>query len=156
MPKYPLEPLAELRQKKVEEATLALAEAVRRRDAAARALAGAEIRRQAAARAVSQVRTAELEALARGDLRARDLAHAHAWAARTAAEQASLENVVRRAGVAEAMARDEAHEAQRTLGSQFADVRVVDRHRERWNETLRRGAVAREEEALSEAWRRRR
>ncbi len=156
MPKYPLEPLAELRRKKVEEATTALAGAVRTRDAATRALRGAEVRREAAERAASLVRTAELEALARGDLVVRDLANGHAWAARTAIEREALAAVVRRAGAAEAAARDQEAEAARTLGSRSADARVVDGHRERWNEAHRRSVEAREEEALSEAWRRRR
>ncbi len=156
MPKYPLEPLAELRKRKVAEATASLAEAVRKREAAARALRGAEIRREAAARAASGVRTAELEALARGDLRARDLARAHAWAARTAAEQAALAGVVRRAGAAEATAREHEREAQGALASRSADARVVARHRDRWDDENRRGVEAREEEALSEAWRPRR
>ena len=156
MPKYPLEPLAELRKKKVEEATQALADAVRKREAAARALRGAEVRREAAARAATGVRTAELEALGRGDLRARDLARQHAWAARAAAEQEALAAVVRRAGAAEAKARDHEQEVQGTLASRSADARVVTGHRERWNEEQRRGVEAREEEALSEAWRRQR
>jgi hypothetical protein len=156
MPKYPLEPLAELRKKKVEEASLAVAEAARKREAAARALRGAEARREAAARAASAVRTAELEALSRGDLRARDLARAHAWAARAAAEQEALAGVVRRAGAVEAQAREHERTMQGTLTSRSADARVVDGHRERWNDGQRRGVEAREEEALSEAWRRHR
>jgi YscO-like protein len=156
MPKYPLEPLAELRKKKVEQATLAVAEAVRKREAAARALRGAELRRETAARVAKGVRTAELEALARGDLRARDLARAHAWAARAAAEQESLAGVVRRAGAAETQAREHVQEMQGTLASRSADARVVDGHRERWNDGQRRGVEAREEEALSETWRRHR
>jgi hypothetical protein len=156
MPRYPLEPLAELRKKKVDEATASLAEAVRKREAAARALRGAEIRREAAARAASALRTAELEALARGDLHARDLARAHAWAGRTAAEQESLAGVVRRAGAAEATARARESEAQGALASRSADARVVDRHRDRWEEGNRRVVEAREEEASSEAWRPRR
>jgi hypothetical protein len=156
MPKYPLEPLAAVRKKKVEEATASLAEAVRTREAAARALRGAEIRRDAAARVAAGVRKAELEALARGDLRAHDLARAHAWAARTAVEQEALSGVVRRAVVAEAKARDHEREVQAALASRSADAHVVARHRERWNEDHRRAVEAREEEALSEAWRPRR
>ncbi|HTB71774.1 MAG TPA: hypothetical protein VK762_00960 [Polyangiaceae bacterium] len=156
MPKYPLEPLAEVREKKVREATEALAGAVRAREAAARALRGAETRRETAARAASRVRTAELEALARGELHARDLAREHAWTARTAAEQAALAGAVRRAAAAEATARDRERVAQGTLASRSADARVVDAHRHRWNEERRRGVEAREEEALSEAWRPRR
>ena len=156
MPKYPLEPLAEVRRKKVDEATAALAGAVRKREAASRALRGAEVRREAAARAESRVRTVELEALGRGELRARDLARAHAWAARAAAEGEALAGVVRRAEAAEGAARDHEREAQGTLATRRAEALVVEGHRDRWNEHHRRGAVAREEEALSEAWRSRR
>jgi hypothetical protein len=156
MPKYPLEPLAEVRKKKVREATEALAGAVRAREAAARALRGAEIRRETAVRAASHVRTVELEALARGELRARDLAREHAWAARTAAEQAVLAGAGGRAGAAEAAARDRERVAQGALAARSADARVVEAHRDRWNEERRRGVEAREEEALSEAWCRRR
>jgi hypothetical protein len=156
MPKYPLEPLAELRQKKVDEATAALAEAVGRHDAASSALRGAEFRRDAAAHAAANVRTAELDALARGDLRVRDLAQEHVWAARAAREQESLEAVVRRAAETEATARDRQNDAQQALGMRSADARVVEGHRDRWNEANRRGVEAREEEAWSEAWRQRR
>jgi hypothetical protein len=155
MPKYPLEPLAELRRKKVEAATAALAEAVRKREAAARALRGAEVRREAAVRAAAAVRTAELEELGRGHLHVRDLARAHAWAARAAAEQEALAGVVRRAGAVEARARDHEQESQGALATRSADVRVVAGHRERWDAERRRALEAREEEALSEAWRRR-
>jgi hypothetical protein len=156
MPKYPLEPLAELRRRKVEEATAALAGAVRKREAAARALRGAEARRETAARAAYGVRTAELEALSSGELCARDLARAHAWAARAAVEQEALAGVVRRAAAAEAAARDHERESQGSVASRSADARLVDRHRERWIERQHGVVVAREEEALSEAWRRRR
>jgi hypothetical protein len=156
MPKYPLEPLAEMRRQKVEEATAALAGAVRKREAAARALRGAEVRRETAARVASRVRTAELEALTRGDLRALDLARAHAWAARTAAEGEALAGVVRRAEAAEAVARDHERDAQGGLATRRAEALLVEGHRDRWNEQHRRGVEAREEEASSEAWRPRR
>jgi hypothetical protein len=156
MPKYPLEPLAEMRQQKVEEATAALAGAVRKREAAARALRGAEVRRETAARAASRVRTAELEALTRGELRARDLARAHVWAARTAAEGEALAGVVRRAEAAEVAARDHERDAQGGLATRRAEALLALGHRDRWNEQHRRAVEAREEEASSEAWRPRR
>ena len=91
-----------------------------------------------------------------GQLHARDLARAHAWAARAAAEQEALAGVVRRAGAVEARARDQEQETQGALAARSADVRVVAGHRERWDAERRRALEAREEEALSEAWRRRR
>jgi hypothetical protein len=145
-----------VRRKKVEEATAALAGAVRKREAAARALRGAEVRTEMAARAASRVRTAELEALTRGELRARDLARAHAWANRTAAEGEALAGVVRRAEAAEAAARDHEREAQGELATRRAEALLVEGHRDRWKEQHRRGVIAREEEASSEAWRPRR
>jgi hypothetical protein len=156
MPKYPLEPLAEVRKKKVEEATAALAGAVRTRDAAGRALRGAEVRRDTAARAAARVRTAELEALTRGELRALDLARAHAWAGRAAAEAEALAGVVRRARAAEAAAHGHEGEVRGMLATRRAEALLVEGHRDRWNERQHRGALAREEEALSEACRRRR
>jgi hypothetical protein len=145
-----------LRKKKVEEATAALAGAVRKREAAARALRGAELRRETAARAASRVRTAELEALTRGELCALDLARTHAWAGRAAAEAETLAGVVRRAEAAEATASDHEREAQGMLATRRAEALLVEGHRDRWKERHHRGALAREEEALSEAWRRRR
>lgn len=156
MPRYPLEPLAEVRQKKVEEAAATLAGAVRKREAAARALRGAEVRREMAARAAARVRTAELEALTRGELRALDLARVHAWAGRAAADAEALAGVVRRAEAAETAAHEHEGEAQGILATRRAEALVVEGHRNRWNERHHRGALAREEEALSEAWRRRR
>jgi hypothetical protein len=156
MPRYPLEPLAQVRKKKVEEATAALAGAVCKREAAARVLRTAEVRMETALRAASRVRTAELEALTRGELRASDLARGHVWAARAAAEERELAEVVRRAEAAEAAARDREREAQGTLSTRRAEALLVDGHRERWNERHHRGALAREEEASSEAWRRQR
>jgi hypothetical protein len=153
MPKYPLEPLAELREKKADEAKRRLAEAVRKREAAARTLRAAEMRREAQARAVLAVRKAELEALARGELRAQDLARADAWAIRAAAERKVLGGAVDRAASAEAKARDDERAAQGAMATQRAEVRVVTLHRARWDDQRLRGLEAREEEAASEAWR---
>ena len=153
MSKYPLELLAELREKKAAEATHQLGEAVRKREAAARTLRAAELRREAQARAVLAVRKAELEALARGDLRAQDLARTDAWAIRASAEHKVLGGAVERAANAEAKARHDERAAQNALATQRAEVRVVAVHRARWDDEQRRGLEAREEEAASEAWR---
>ena len=153
MSKYPLEPLAKLRDQKVDEATTALAEAVRKQEAAARALHAAESRRDAQARAAAAIREAEREALARGELRARDLARVDAWGVRVAVEQAVLNGAVERAGATEASAREGQGSAQGTLATRSAEARVVESHRERWDDERRRALEARDEEAATEAWR---
>ena len=153
MPKYPLEPLVALREKKVEEAATELAEAIRRREAAGRALRAAEARREAQARVVAGIRGAELEALSEGRLRARDLARTDAWGARAAAERDALTAAVQQAGAAEAKAREGEGEAKAGVTARRAEARVVEAHRERWDDDRRRGLEAREEEASAEAWR---
>jgi hypothetical protein len=153
MPKYPLEPLAELREKKVEAAALELAQAVRRREAAARTLLAAELRRDAQARAVAGLRQSEHGALGRGELRARDLARADAWGIRVAVERQSLVGAVDHARAVEATACGQEREAQGNVAARRADAQVVAGHRARWDDDARRRLEAREEEASSEAWR---
>lgn len=153
MPKYPLEPLAELREKKAEAAALELAEAVRKREAAAGTLRVAELRREGHAQAVAALRKSEQGALGRGELRARDLARADAWGIRVAAERQSLAGAVDHARASEATARGKERDAQGTVAARRADAQVVSGHRARWNDDARRRLEAREEEASSEAWR---
>ena len=153
MPKYPLEPLVALREKKVEEATSELAAAMRRHEAAARVLRTAEARREAQARTVAEIRAAELEALSQGDLRAHDLARGDAWGSRVAFEREALVANVERAGAAEVEARQNESKAQAGVAARRADARVVEGHREHWDTERRKVAEAREEEASAEAWR---
>jgi hypothetical protein len=153
MPKYPLEPLVALREKKVDEATSELAAAMRRHEAAARVLRTAEARREAQARVVAELRAAELEALSQGELRARDLARGDAWGSRVAVERETLVANVERAGAAEVEARQDERKAQAGVATRRADARVVEGHRERWDTERRKVVEAREEEASAEAWR---
>jgi hypothetical protein len=151
--KYPLEPLAELRDKRVDEANGALGSAVRVRDAAARLLRAAEQRREGQALAVAVARKAELDALGQGDLRAWDLARADAWGVRVAAERRGLTAEVDRAQAADTKAREAEGEAQTAVTLRRADAQVIAGHRSRWEEARRRALEAREEEAAFEAWR---
>ena len=151
--KYPLEPLVELRDRKVEEATGVLAAMIRARDAAAGRLRAALLRREKHAQAAAGIRQAELDALGRGDLRARDLARADAWGVRAAAEREALTASVQGAREAEAKALACQGDAQATAVARRADAQVVAGHRARWDETRRRALEANEEEAAFEAWR---
>jgi YscO-like protein len=153
MPKYPLEPLAELREKKVESAALELAEAVRKREDVARTLRAAESRRDAQARAVAGLRQSERGALGRGELRARDLARADAWGIRIAAERQSLVGAVDHARSVETTALGQERDARGSVAARRAEAQVVAGHRARWDDDARRRLEAREEEASSEAWR---
>src|SRR5581483_2689107 len=137
-PRYALEPLAELRDRKVDEATRGLAAAVAGRDAAERARREAESRRDRHDAEAAAIRATELGALERGELRAADLANAGGWEARVAAEHAELANGVARAGAAEASARDAEQQARRDVADRKADAEVVARDRARWEEALRK------------------
>jgi hypothetical protein len=153
MAKYPLEPLAAVRETKVKDATAELAGAIRRREDASAARRTAEVRREAHTRAAASIRDAERAALDDGRLQAADLARADAWGARVAAERAALAGAAERAQAAETGARQEEAAAQGRLGERHADARVVEAHRERWEAERRRGVEARDEEASAEAWR---
>ena len=78
-PKYPLEPLLEHRERRVEDATAELGDAVRAREAAESEKARAEAERRAGEESAARTRAAEADLLAKGELRAVDLARAQAW-----------------------------------------------------------------------------
>jgi hypothetical protein len=155
-PRYPLEPLAQLRQDQVEAAVRGLAAAVAGRDAAERVRSGAEQRRQAHQAAAAHVRDAEGEALARGELRAADLARAGAWEVRVASERDALASDLERAAGAEARARAVEEKARGEVAERKAGAEVVAADQTRWREALRKKGEAKEEEAAEEAFRRKR
>jgi hypothetical protein len=150
-PKYPLEPLAALREKKVEGAIGELAAARRASDSAERDRLASEQKGRAHDAAAGRVRGAELEALCRGDLRVADLARADGWEARIAAERRALEGELERARASEAGARAEEGRAVERLASRRAEAQVVDDDRARWQEAARKRGEARDEQAASEA-----
>jgi hypothetical protein len=149
-PRYPLEPLVELRERRAQEATKELAGAVVEREKAERVRAGAEGRRashEAQARAVREV---EADALSRGDLRVADLARADAWELRVASERAKHEEAVSRAHEEEGRSRESEKEARGRAVMKHADAEVIKKDRARWRETERKRGEAKEEEAASE------
>ncbi len=155
-PKYPLEPLAQLRDRRASAALRAQAAAVRQREGAETARGTVEDRRREHERSVAQVGDAERTALEGGDLRAADLARAASWGARMTTERQGLSAAVARAREDEEKARDAEREAQVIVAARDADVQVVAKDRMRWEDAQREEKECREEEALSEAWRPRR
>jgi hypothetical protein len=152
-PRYPLEPLVELRDHQVDRAAAGLAGAISKREDAEQGRRAAEAARAAHDAAASQVRDAESEALDRGELRAEDLAGADAWEARVATESAAMASAVERARTTEERARDGERTARGDLAARRADADVVGKDRARWVDEQRRRADAKEEEAASEIWR---
>ena len=155
MTKYPLLRVGDLRARALDAAMTRLAGFVKLYEDARRARAAAEARRLEHDRTAEQIRSNEREVMASGALRASDLAQARAWDMRAAFEAARLEAFVQRAREGESTASKAHTDAQAQVGARRADARVIERDRARWESARRCAAEAKEEEALSESWRRR-
>jgi hypothetical protein len=153
---YALEPLADLRRSKADQAATELAKAVASKDASERERKAAEQRRQGHDAQAARTRDAEREALEQGQLRAADLARADAWEIQVAAERAALTGAVDRTRAAEDQARTVEARSQVELATREADSSVIDKDRARWDDGQRRLAEAKEEEEAAEAYRPRR
>ena len=153
-PKYPLEPLARLRAQKVDEAARVLAGAVTRRETAERVRLGAEQRRASQEEEAKGVRDVEAEELLRGHLRVADLARAGAWEVRVASDREKLALALTRAREEEGKAHEGEKEARESVAAKRADAEVVEKDAARWREGVRKRAETKEEDAASEAWRR--
>jgi hypothetical protein len=152
-PRYPLEPLAELRKRALDVATSRLSGAVKKRDAAARARQTAEDARHEHESAAARVRDAESGALERGELRAGDLSLVASWDHRIQSERARLRAGVERAKAAETEAMDLRCQAQARAEICRSQADVVEKDRARWDGARKKSAEAREEEAVSDGWR---
>jgi len=151
-PKYPLEPLREHRDRKVEHATAQLGDAVRAREAADDAKRLAERERVEAAARAASVRDDEAHRLAKGELRVSDLARAQAWEHAASAEMASLDRAVERAEGQLGAARELEAGARTELAHKKADLDVVAKDEARFDADVRRARDASEEEAADEAF----
>jgi hypothetical protein len=152
-PQYPLEPLAYVRERQVDDAVRGLANAVSQREAAARRARVVEQAAESLAAAIDGVKRAEREALGRGELRAADLAHAHAWELRMEAERAALAAEGERARAAESAAAETELQSREELARRQADADVVAKDRARWEAVHQKRADAKEEESMAEAFR---
>lgn len=152
-PRYALEPLASLRRDQADGAVRGLAAAVAARDVQERQRRSAEQRRSEHDARASEVRDAEQEALARGELRAADSARGDAWEVRLAAERAAMTADVERRKSAEEQARSAEGLARAELVAREADAGVIEKDRARWTEQQRLQREAREEEEAAEAYR---
>ncbi|MBX3203495.1 MAG: hypothetical protein KF764_00440 [Labilithrix sp.] len=150
-PKYPLKPLLEHRERKVDDATAELGDAVRAREAADAARARAEATRRDAEERASHVRAEEAERLGRGELSVADLARGQAWEIGASAQIRRLTEAVEVAEQDVAEARDGEASARVDLARKMADRDVVVKDEARFVDGLRKRALAAEEEAAEEA-----
>ena len=151
--KYPLDPLAKLREQHVDEATRELAEAVRAREAAEQRTRLAERERATAEERARLVREAERAKLEGGELKVADLQRADAWSVAVDEEQKQLAERVARASAVESDARTGEAQQRATVATRKADAQVVEKDRAKWTEKAQKDAQAREEEEAQEAWR---
>lgn len=151
--KYPLDPLATVREQHVDEATRALAAAVRAREAAERAAQAARAEEERAAAQAQAVRDAERGKLEQGQLTAADLQRADAWGFAVAEEKRRLQEHAARAAQAETEARAGETRGRAEVSTRKADAEVVEKDRAKWTEQVRKDALGREEEEAAEAWR---
>lgn len=152
-PKYPLDPLVQVRAHEVDDAARDLADSVRAREHAQGVRAAAERMRDDHAEGARLERETEQAALERGELRAVDLMQRDAWEVRVAAERAAHERQLAETAAREAAARDEERAAQGGLSARKADEEVVTQHRAKWQAGEATKRDARDEEAAVEAWR---
>ncbi|WP_394843688.1 hypothetical protein LZC95_42395 [Pendulispora brunnea] len=152
---YPLETLLDLRTRRVEDATVELASAIRARESAEQRRQALEAVRARAAAEANVARNAERDALDQGALRAVDLQRGGAWETVARAEREAMDAKVEHAALAEQSAADSEARARGELVQRKADADVVDKDRSRYLERARKRIVAMEEESASDAWRKR-
>ena len=151
-PKYPLEPLREHRDRKVEHATAELGEAVRAREAADEAKRRADQDRAETLAHAATVRDDETGRLANGELRVADLARAQAWEHAVSVELGDRDRTVSRAAGELGSAQQREAGARRELAQKKADLDVVAKDEARFDADARRVRDASEEEAADEVF----
>lgn len=150
--KYPLDPLREHRDHRVDAATVALGDAVRGREAADDAKCRAEAERRDAETRASAVRREEAKRLANGELSAADLARAQAWEHATSAEIDDLGRAVVRADGKLVAAQETELSARAALAEKKADLDVVVKDQARFDARVVKTREAAEEEAAEDAF----
>jgi hypothetical protein len=151
MSKYPRKSVLEHRERLADDATRGLSRAVKERESAENQKAVAEDARARAAVEAERARRDESDALARGELKAADLASQGAWEVRLAAEARAMDARVAESASKVDDALEKEHAAARELGNRKADVDVLTKDRERYETAQKKRADAREEEAAAEA-----
>lgn len=150
--RYPLQPLVGIRRESVERGAEAVAQAEARKQKAEAAANAVRGERSATAAAADGVRRDERAELEQGALRASDLQQAVRFDAGVSARLAEIG--LRERAAAERVREAEAEKGRATsaLAVARAEQKLVERHRQRFDESEARAANEREEEAALERW----
>lgn len=151
--KYPLEPLVDVRREQADTAKRQLGESVRARESRESELAAARARTLQHADVVDATARSEREALEQGGLRAVDLARQNAWQLQQERETEELAHREVRSAEAVLEATNEEIQARADTAARLAELKAVERDRERFVEREKQIVLAKEEEAAEEAWR---
>jgi hypothetical protein len=152
-PKYPLAFLSRFRDRQVDLTVGELARATRALKGAKQTHAAANEAQAKHREEAADMRAVEREALTRGELRAADLATGDAWGLRVQAEDHVLQGHADAARAKEGQAQSVERAARARLANRKVDADIVHKHRAHYDETQRKAAEARDEEASFEAWR---
>lgn len=152
-PTYSLEALEKLRETQVDDATKALGEAVRAREAATARRQQAEATIEAKRQAFETMRVEEWKKLQGGGADAHDLALGNAWEIGARAELVQLADAVTKRKEEETLAMQKEAEARAKVALKRADADVVRKDHDRFDAGVRKAELAKEEEAAEEAWR---
>jgi hypothetical protein len=149
--KYPLEPLRQVRDDKLDRAQRALAHANGKLGEARTELERREREQVATEEAAQRIRAAETDRLERGELSASDLMRAAAWSVGAGLQkQAKMEQV--QAARAATISAEEAALARRSaMENAQAEKELVERNRHRWMQAENTKALLAEEQAAEEA-----
>jgi hypothetical protein len=148
--KYPLEPVAKVREARTDDAGAALAGALRGEERAAADRRVREEERKRHEEAVRATESAEQARLERGELTAADLLHGAAYQAAAAVEQKRLAGRVTDAAQKEREARVLVDQRRASLARAKQESEVVERHRDEWQAEGVRAELAAEELAAEE------
>lgn len=151
MAKYPLEPLARIREAEVDEASHTFAAAVRARLEAASRLAESEAAEARFLEVAAEVARRESLAFASGVLRAGDLEQNAVFEVGVSIEHETYRNAVRSAEAALAEASANEERARALVAEKKAQAEAVERARAKFVAKERRVADANEDEAAEEA-----
>jgi hypothetical protein len=151
-PKYPLDPLARLREKQVDDASRAHAATAKSKLQAQAERAAAERQHDEHEARANEAREHEAASLAKGELTAADLMRQDAWEHRVRREERELAQGVEAARAKEKDASAIEASARRDTAARKADAEVVAKDQARWQKRETDRAEAREEEAAEDAW----
>lgn len=148
--RYPLEPLLEQREERVDERARHLAERANQKSRAEMTRANAERERHAHEHETRRIAKMEARRVDEGTASPEDLRRFHAWRLAQAIQAEALEARERAAREQEREAREQEAKARRELADARAQAKVIEKHRDRFAERERKAELARLEDEVED------